>query len=432
LLACFQLRGTDRTQLHRMTSDDKLDEILLAAESASESPGSEPLVAELLSSYLLQRSRDYEAWLLMGDTLRGLWRFREAEDALHRVRIGASEELQASAMIRLGMVMRDTGRRAEADEWFAEGIRNRRLGEHGWVWILRGANLAVAGEFGEAEASHRRATELEGYRDEAYLNLGLVLRAQRRYHEAASAFEQSLSLCPDYVEAREALDGLSGIWAALELAARIATEDLGAANSDLLEAARTEGKAASEKPAAEAVAAELLGAYVSRRPWDAYATYVLGESLRVVGRNHEAKRVLCEAAESAPNEYQSNIVARLGMIDKDLGNHVEAEALFQRAIAGCGGDAPAWMWNCRGANLVAAGDRKLAETCFRHAINGEGDTDDQRDAHYSLARILRSERRYGEAAGLLAKVLERWPGLIEIQDVLRGVESALEVAQTSA
>jgi tetratricopeptide (TPR) repeat protein len=37
--------------------------------------------------------------------------------------------------------------------------------------------------------------------DEAYFNLGLVLRAQERYQEALACFEKALELTPDYREA---------------------------------------------------------------------------------------------------------------------------------------------------------------------------------------------------------------------------------------
>ena len=38
----------------------------------------------------------------------------------------------------------------------------------------------------------------KGCVDEAYLNLGLVLRAQERYTEALECFKKALELTPDY------------------------------------------------------------------------------------------------------------------------------------------------------------------------------------------------------------------------------------------
>ena len=72
--------------------------------------------------------------------------------------------------------------------------------------IYIGGVLAKSGRLKEAETAHRVAIRCtQGCRDEAYLNLGLVLRAQERYDEAATCFEQALKLDPKYVAARKAL-----------------------------------------------------------------------------------------------------------------------------------------------------------------------------------------------------------------------------------
>ena len=72
--------------------------------------------------------------------------------------------------------------------------------------IYLGGVLARAGRLKEAETAHRAAIRCsQGCRDEAYLNLGLVLRAQERHDEAATCFEQALKLDPKYVAARKAL-----------------------------------------------------------------------------------------------------------------------------------------------------------------------------------------------------------------------------------
>ena len=54
-------------------------------------------------------------------------------------------------------------------------------------------------------AAHRNATRCtKGAVDEAYFNLGLVLRAQERYQEALACFEKAIELTPDYEEAIDA------------------------------------------------------------------------------------------------------------------------------------------------------------------------------------------------------------------------------------
>jgi tetratricopeptide (TPR) repeat protein len=47
--------------------------------------------------------------------------------------------------------------------------------------------------------------------DEAYHNLGLVLRGQDRLVEAAECFRKAIELCADYPEAIEALQDVESV-----------------------------------------------------------------------------------------------------------------------------------------------------------------------------------------------------------------------------
>jgi tetratricopeptide (TPR) repeat protein len=415
-----------------MTIDEKLDVMRRAAEVASNESSAQPIMAELLTAYVRYRATDSRAWLLLGDALRKLWRFAEAERALREAAQLPDGDTQASAVARIGMLFKHVGHRAEAEMWFAKATADAYGASQGWIWIARGANLAVAGQFSEAEQCHRRAAEFEDYRDEAQLNLGYVLRAQRRYHEAVLAFGEALSITPDYPEAREALEGLSGMEEAMDLAVAINGDDFNHADSDLLERARVEAKAASGKLGADVCSVELMAAYVPRRPWDSFAVYLLGDSLRVIGRQAEAQRILADALELAPTEYRSYILARLGMIESDFGKHVEAEALFTRAIADAGEQTPAWVWSCRGANWVATGKMDSAEKCYRHAIVADADVQDQVDAYFNLALVLRSERRYAEAGEVLQNVLRLSPDHHGARDVLEGMHGVFEAIELAA
>ena len=73
-------------------------------------------------------------------------------------------------------------------------------------YIFLGAVQARQGKLELAEQTHRRATQCpSGLIDEAYHNLGLVLRGQGRLAEAAECFRKAIELCPDYPDAIEAL-----------------------------------------------------------------------------------------------------------------------------------------------------------------------------------------------------------------------------------
>jgi tetratricopeptide (TPR) repeat protein len=64
----------------------------------------------------------------------------------------------------------------------------------------------------DAAAVHRRATRCkEGCIDEAFLNLGFVLRALERYSEARKCFQRALEIDPKYKEAKEALADIEGV-----------------------------------------------------------------------------------------------------------------------------------------------------------------------------------------------------------------------------
>jgi tetratricopeptide (TPR) repeat protein len=72
--------------------------------------------------------------------------------------------------------------------------------------VYFGAVLARSGRLRDAEGVHRRATGCRaGCIDEAFLNLGLVLRAQERFEEAAGCLREALRRGPQYRAAREAL-----------------------------------------------------------------------------------------------------------------------------------------------------------------------------------------------------------------------------------
>lgn len=74
------------------------------------------------------------------------------------------------------------------------------------AYVFAGALLAVHGRLAEAEAMHRAGTGcLTGAPDESWYNLGLVLRAQERYAEAAAAFVRAIEIDPAYEVARAAL-----------------------------------------------------------------------------------------------------------------------------------------------------------------------------------------------------------------------------------
>jgi tetratricopeptide (TPR) repeat protein len=153
---------------------------------------------------------------MYGDALRILGRTSEGIIALKNSLKNAPKKNLPDLYTRLGLAYRDCGKFLEAEEWFAAAAESDLDEERGWLWIFRGANFARQEKFDEAIECHLYALNLDCDRDEAYLNLGYVLRAQGKYEEAVDAFHKALSLTPDYPEAKEGLHSLEGISEILE------------------------------------------------------------------------------------------------------------------------------------------------------------------------------------------------------------------------
>ncbi len=104
----------------------------------------------------------------------------------------------------MGHLHRARGDYKTAAVWYRRAIDKMPDEASGHIYL--GGILARSGHLKEAETAHRAAIRCsQGCRDEACLNLGLVLRAQGRYDEAAACFEQALQLDPKYAAARKAL-----------------------------------------------------------------------------------------------------------------------------------------------------------------------------------------------------------------------------------
>lgn len=144
------------------------------------------------------------AWMILGSTLTELARYDEARDALGRAFALCPTGKKRLMYKELGDFHSARGRYGRAAEWYRRMIEAEPGNAGGYIFL--GGVLACQGRLGEAEDVHRAGTACaQGCIDEAYLNLGLVLRAQERLIEAKECFERALELDPDYQAAREAL-----------------------------------------------------------------------------------------------------------------------------------------------------------------------------------------------------------------------------------
>lgn len=174
----------------------------------------DPAVTVELARDCLQRDPNCgPAWTYLGMALTALDRYREARVALKRaLRILLAQKERGPRVLRatysqLGHLYDEWGKHRQAQRWYREAMRCEPRRTNGYIHL--GHSLARQGGLAEAAKVFRKATRLtEGNPDEAWLNLGLVLRARERYGEAKGCFEKAIKLDPAYDEAKRALKGV--------------------------------------------------------------------------------------------------------------------------------------------------------------------------------------------------------------------------------
>ena len=151
---------------------------------------------------------DANALVLQGRLLASLARYGEAEQSLCAALDLFTDDSAFAVYRELGHLYESWGRLELALAQFEKVVAARP--EHASGHIYAGGVLARLGRFDEAMASHTKATQCpEGQIDEAYFNLGLVLRAQERFDEAKTCLERALEIDPSYAEARQALSDVA-------------------------------------------------------------------------------------------------------------------------------------------------------------------------------------------------------------------------------
>jgi tetratricopeptide (TPR) repeat protein len=151
--------------------------------------------------YLADYPDHAPAWLMLGIALVALGRYEEAEQALAKaIQHWPSGERQIP-LAHVGHLFEQSGDYDQAAAWYRKAIEADP--RDATYRIFLGGVLAKQGRLHEAEEAHRGAVACaEGCSDEAYLNLGLVLRARERFRDAADCFREALRLDSEYRAAR--------------------------------------------------------------------------------------------------------------------------------------------------------------------------------------------------------------------------------------
>lgn len=144
------------------------------------------------------------AWLWAGIALVELHRYEEGQQAIAKAIEYCPEEKRWIPLSHMGHLFDMAGDYCQAAEWYRQAIEASPDNASNHVYL--GAVLTKQGRLHDAEAAHRKAIECnEGCIDEAYFNLGIVLRGLDRYQEAADCLREALRRDPDYRQARRVL-----------------------------------------------------------------------------------------------------------------------------------------------------------------------------------------------------------------------------------
>jgi tetratricopeptide (TPR) repeat protein len=163
------------------------------------------LTVKQAKQYLAQFPDHGPAWHMLGTALTELARYSEAEQALWNALRLCPRHMRRVPLCSMGHFYSARGEMARAEKWYQRAID--AAPKHAAAYIFLGGVFARQGGLRQAEMIYRRATETcdEGYIDEAFLNLALVLRAQERFDEAAAWLREAIRIDPEYERAKKVL-----------------------------------------------------------------------------------------------------------------------------------------------------------------------------------------------------------------------------------
>jgi predicted O-linked N-acetylglucosamine transferase (SPINDLY family) len=331
----------------------------------------------------------------LAGALRATGRTADAERG-YRAALAAAPAF-APAYSRLGVLLRDLGRREEAAHCLQEALRLEPGAEgHGNLGLL----LQELGRNAEAEQHLRRALALGPANADFHYNLGNILRAGSRAAEAAESYLRALELRPGFALAWNNLGTLHKEALRLDEAERCyraALEaDAGRFEAHYNLAALLRGRRR------HAEAESCLRAALALRHDYPEAHNELGKLLNQLDRLEEAERALREALALRPD--YADAWNNLGIALQRLGRLDEAEKALDRALALWPDFAQAQ--SNRGVLLHVQRRLSEAEHNLRRAV---ALMPDYAEAHNNLGVVLKDLGRSGEAEEAFTRSLALKP-----------------------
>ena len=143
-----------------------------------------------------------KAWLELGAALTEIARYKEAKKALDKSARFCRPHSRYFPYFWKGHLYQQQGNLRLAERWF-----RRSLGinpKYADCWGFLGSNLAKQGRFKEAKLIWRKQIQLgSSATEEGHFNLGLLLRAEKRYKDSLKHAEKAIQLDPKYTEAKQ-------------------------------------------------------------------------------------------------------------------------------------------------------------------------------------------------------------------------------------
>ncbi len=160
----------------------------------------------LAVEYTTKYPENVWGWVALADVLSAIALYGEARRALKKAQQLAPPEARGDILLQWGHHYRTKQNLNAAATWYRKAVAERPDTNS---LVFLGTILAKQGEFAEAKRCHRRAIKLStSTPDEAFYNLGLILRAEEKYAAALDAFDEAIIIDPQYAVAKRARDDI--------------------------------------------------------------------------------------------------------------------------------------------------------------------------------------------------------------------------------
>ena len=374
--------------------------------------GREIHVVELLKNYLPLCPNNSDALYYLGRNLMKIGRFDIAEEPLKKSLELFAGDLKGTVCFAIADLYEKSQNPKIAEDWYQTGIEINGKDTRDTIWIIRGGNFAVLGEYPKALECYQisinpekcKITYKEGkpnYSSEAYLNMGLLFRAMGNYGEALSAFKDASKLDPADERVKNALSGIQGIEDTMKL-----VEDLRAlrmegkhknnqATENSVDFIYTKAKEESEFCDGEVHVADLLEEYLQWRKSDGEARFMYGHASRVLGRTRESLKALKDCLEDKAGLDKSKVYLEIAELFEYHGSASEAEPWFKLATE-YNSDLGS-IWVKRGQNLIKMGEHVEAQECFENALKAKVNSTIKNDVYFNIGLLFRSLGNYKDA-----------------------------------